>query len=95
MTLAVNLSSAERFPGIETTFTENVSSGGAKVVSSRPWRAGERISFVLLPGGFQVKARVVYCHPRGNREFIIGLEFLESVARWFLCAPDTRDNLHG
>ena len=38
MTVAVHISGRERAPGVETTFTENVSSRGARVSSIRRWR---------------------------------------------------------
>ena len=96
MTVAVNISSLQRSPGVETTFTENVSARGARVVSSRRWQPGERLCFALLPGDFRATARVVYCHPQRDDEFAIGLEFLGTVARWiFSVTDDSRDHLHG
>src|SRR5579862_9555093 len=83
MTFAVNISSFRQPPGVETTFTENVSTRGARVSSTRLWHPGERLCFALLPGDFRVTARVVYCHPLRSREFALGLEFLEPAARWF------------
>jgi hypothetical protein len=95
-TLAVTLSSLRQSPVVETTFTENLSSRGARVVSTQGWCPGERLSFALLPGDFCVTARVVYCYPRRDREFALGLEFLEPVARWFPRAPHgSGNNLHG
>ena len=38
MTVAVNISSLQQAPGVETTFTENVSARGARVVSTRRWQ---------------------------------------------------------
>jgi hypothetical protein len=96
LSIAVNLTSLQRSPAVETTFTENVSSGGARVLSTRRWRPGDRLSFALLPGEFRVSARVVYCHSLRQREFAVGLEFLEPVAHWFLSATSgSGDNLHG
>ena len=96
MTVAVNIASRQPLPGVETVFTENVSSRGARVVSGRRWRPGDRLDFTLLPGDVRVNARVVYCHEQREREFAIGLEFLEPVARWLVgVSPDSGDNLHG
>jgi hypothetical protein len=96
MTVAVNISSLQQAPGVETTFTEDVSANGARVVSTRRWQPGERLCFALLPGDFRATARVVYCHPQRDDEFAIGLEFLEPVARWIFSTPaDSRDHLHG
>jgi hypothetical protein len=96
MTVAVNISSLRQTPGIETTFTENVSARGARVLSTRRWLPGEQLTFALLPGDFRATARVVYCHPQRDAEFAIGLEFLEPVARWFTSPPTgSGDHLHG
>ncbi len=95
MTLAVNISNLQQSPRVETTFTENVSLRGARVLPTCRWRPGDRLSFALLPGHFRVDARVVYCRPQRDREFAIGLEFLEPVARWFLSPSGSGDNLHG
>ena len=96
MTVAVNISSLQQLPGVETTFTENVSARGARVVSTRRWQPGDRLCFALLPGDFRATARVVYCHPQRDVEFAIGLEFLEPAARWFSSSPaGSGDHLHG
>jgi hypothetical protein len=96
MTVAVNISSVQPLPGMETVFTENVSMHGARVVSARRWRPGDHLSFALLPGDFRVNARVVYCRAQRDREFALGLEFLEPAGSWFLTtAAGSGDNLHG
>ena len=85
MTVAVHLSGQES-GSVETTFTEDVSSRGARVPSVRRWRANETVFIESLPGGFHARARVAYCrpHPEG---YVIGLEFLEPSGRWVINAP--------
>jgi len=96
MTVVVNISSLQEGPGVETTFTENVSPGGARVVTTRRWQPGERLRFTFSPGDFRSTARVVYCHPQRDAEFAIGLEFLEPVATWFSSSSaGSGDHLHG
>lgn len=96
MTIAVNISGRAGKPGVETAFTENVSSRGARVASARRWSAGDRLAVASLNGSFQATARVVYCRARRGEGFVIGLEFLEPSGRWILSAlPDSGDNLHG
>ncbi|HEY1865972.1 MAG TPA: PilZ domain-containing protein [Candidatus Acidoferrales bacterium] len=96
MAVAVHLSGHEQIPGVETTFTQNVSSRGARVVYSRRWQAGDRLAIALLPGDFRANARVAYCMPINGEGFAIGLEFLEPVGRWVLSpARGSENNLHG
>ena len=86
MAIAVHISGHGRAPGVETTFTENVSSRGARVASTRRWRPNEMLEIASLPGDFHAKARVAYCQPQ-SEGFVIGLEFLEPSGRWVVNAP--------
>ena len=86
MTVAVRISGHERAPGVETTFTENVSSRGARVSSIRRWRPNETLEIESMPGDFRAVARVTYCRPQ-SEGFVIGLEFLEPSGRWVVNAP--------
>jgi PilZ domain-containing protein len=69
-------------PGTESTFTENVSARGARVVSTRRWELDERLTFVSRTGEFRSSARVAYCHSLQSEGFAIGVEFLEPKGRW-------------
>ena len=82
MAVAVRISGHPRVPGIEMTFTENVSSRGARVLSERRWQPNERLAIASLSGDFRTMARVVYCHALNGGEFAIGLEFLEPIGSW-------------
>lgn len=62
--------------------TENISVHGARVVSTSPWRLNERLNLWSLPGDFRARARVVYCEPRGQTSFAIGLQLLASSGGW-------------
>ena len=86
MTVAVHISGHPTESGVETTFTEDVSSRGARVSSIRRWRPNDTLNFESLPGDFRALARVAYCrpHPEG---YVIGLEFLEPSGRWVVNAP--------
>jgi PilZ domain len=86
MAIAVHLSGKGDAPGVETTFTENVSSRGVRVASIRRWRIDEKLEIKSLPGDFRAVARVVYCHPQ-HEGFVIGLEFLEPSGRWVVNTP--------
>ncbi len=86
MTVAVHISGQRSAAHVETTFTEDVSSRGARVPSVRRWQPNETLHFESLPGDFRTLARVAYCrpHPEG---YVIGLEFLEPSGRWVVSAP--------
>lgn len=86
--VGVRISGNAFMPGLETTFTENVSSRGARVRSVRRWRAGESVWVMSLTRGFRSLARVAYCEP--SREgFVIGIEFLELEGQWVLASTQS------
>ena len=86
MAIAIHISGHRHAPGVETAFTENVSSRGARVMSTRRWRPNEVLEIASLPGDFRAKARVAYCQSQ-SEGFVIGLEFLEPTGRWVVNAP--------
>jgi PilZ domain len=86
MAVAVHISGHNRVHRVETTFTENVSSRGARVASIRRWRPNETLQIESLPGDFRARARVAYCEPN-SEGYVIGLEFLEPSGRWVINAP--------
>lgn len=87
MEVAVQISGHDQTPGVETTFTENVSSRGARVMSVRRWRLNDRLLIASLPGDFRATARVAYCQPLRGNGFAIGLEFLEPSGHWVVQPP--------
>jgi len=62
--------------------TENVSTHGARVVSSNPWKLNDRLNLWCLGGDFRARARVVYCESLGLNSFAIGLQLLASAGEW-------------
>ncbi len=86
MTVAVHLSDRRAAAQVEMTFTEDVSSRGARVPSARRWQRNETVNFESLPGDFRALARVAYCRPHPDG-YVIGLEFLEPSGRWVVNAP--------
>ena len=85
--IPVVLDGHRRVPGTESTFTENVSARGARVMSVRRWELDERLTFVLRTGEFRSSARVAYCQPVQGDGFAIGLEFIEPKGRWVVQSP--------
>ena len=82
MEVPVTIDGHRRMPGVEATFTENVSSKGARVISVRNWEIGEPINFASRTGEFRSSARVAYCHPLQSDGFAVGVEFLDAKGRW-------------
>jgi hypothetical protein len=84
MAVAIQISGNDRVPGIEMTFTENVSLHGARIITQRAWRRDEHVQVASPPGDFRAKARVAYCERLREAGFAIGLEFLEPSGHWVL-----------
>jgi hypothetical protein len=82
MEIPVVLEGHRQLPGVESTFTENVSAKGARVVSSRRWDKGAQLLFASRTGEFRSAARVAYCQPLHGEGYAIGVEFLEPKGRW-------------
>jgi hypothetical protein len=82
MEIPVVLDGHRHDPGAEPTFTENVSAGGARVVSVRRWDKGAQIVFASRTGEFRSAARVAYCQPIHGDGYAVGVEFLEPKGRW-------------
>src|SRR3979490_66696 len=82
MEIPVVLDGHRRTPGLESTFTENVSARGARGGRVGHWEKGEKLPLVLRPGEFRSSARVAYCQPLHGDGYAVGVEFLETKGRW-------------
>jgi len=58
----------------ETTFTENVSDHGARVVTTKRWSPNDSV-LVKLPESPSCRARITYCQHLKEDEFATGLQF--------------------
>ena len=58
----------------EGTFTENVSSRGARIVTNSKLEPGGTIEIRSRYDGFRLLGRVVYCHPLFGGRFAVGVE---------------------
>jgi hypothetical protein len=81
MEIPVVISSEGHAPNTESTFTANVSSQGAQLISARRWRKGEHVTITSHAGEFRSSARVMYCHLHGE-SYAVGVQFLEQKGRW-------------
>lgn len=82
MEVGVQISGNPALPGTETTFTENVSPRGARVLSVRRWKQNDRLTIATLTGSFRALARVAYCQLVPEEGFAVGLEFIEPNGNW-------------
>ena len=65
----------------EMTFTENVSTRGARVITVRRWQPGTRVLVAFLRNGVRSEGRVAYCHRNESGNFAIGVELSGQVQR--------------
>jgi hypothetical protein len=72
--LTAELSRPDESVSKEMTFTENVSSRGARVTTVRRWRPGTRVLVTFLRNGVRSKGRVAYCERKESGDFAIGVE---------------------
>jgi len=82
LTVRVDLCSLDIRNRTHEGLTDNISTHGARVVSSDPLRLNERLNLWSLPGDFRARARVVYCEPLGHNSFAIGLQLLATTGDW-------------
>jgi hypothetical protein len=82
MEVGVQITGHLALPGTETTFTENVSSRGARVLSTRRWKIDDQLTIATVTGSFRSIARVAYCEHIPQTGFAVGLEFLKPSGRW-------------
>jgi hypothetical protein len=87
MEIGVHISGHTTLPGTETTFTENVSSRGACVLSSRRWKINDRLTITAFAGSFRSSARVAYCQGVPDAGFAVGIELVEPSGTWVIAAP--------
>jgi hypothetical protein len=90
MEIPVMLDGHRQTPGTESTFTENVSARGARVISVRNWAKGEKLTFASRTGEFRSSARVAYCQPLHGDGYAVGVEFLETKGRWVVDSKSQR-----
>lgn len=82
--IVVNLTSAraQGAEGAELTYTDNVSTHGACVVSNRQWQPGEIAEVTSFSDQVALRGKVVYCRRRGDDQYSIGLNFQNCPVFW-------------
>lgn len=84
MEVGVHISGHAILPGTETTFTENVSTYGACILSTRRWKINDRLIVTTMAGAFRAASRVAYCRLVPGMGFAVGVEFPEPRENWFV-----------
>jgi hypothetical protein len=83
MEVEVQIFGHTKLPGTESTFTENVSARGARVLTTRRWKINDQLVISTAAGSFRSVARVAYCQPVPRAAgYAVGLEFTEPSGRW-------------
>jgi hypothetical protein len=77
--IPVCLVDAERLQVVEEAMMVNLSSRGARVLTTNQWRPNEEPEIVLLSDVIQTQAKIIYCEPLPDGRFCIGLKFLSAV----------------
>jgi hypothetical protein len=90
MEVGVQIAGHEALPGVEATFTENVSPRGARVLSVRRWNTNDHLTISTLSGSFRALARVAYCELVPNNGFAVGVEFIDLNGKWVVADSPVR-----
>ena len=80
--VAVQLSTIDGSASAEKGFTENVSAGGARVVTKQRWMLVERVLLESLESDFRSQARVSYCEHLPRNVFAVGLDLFSPTGEW-------------
>jgi hypothetical protein len=68
--------------GAELTYTDNISSHGACVISSRTWDLGEVVEVTSLKDQMALRGKVVHCEKRSDDHYAVGLAFNGNQVTW-------------
>lgn len=91
MKVTVNLSSVDVRVRSQEGMTENVSSHGARVITSQPVPLNARLDVRSMLGSLRSRARVVYCQQVATNAFAVGLELSATAGKWTLPSFATRN----
>lgn len=75
LAVPVEISTPRDPSGVEHTFTQDVCSTGARVLTQRPKEKNESLVVRVLEGSLRTQARVVYCQRLPSGRFAVGLHF--------------------
>src|SRR5258708_32951933 len=87
--IPLRLSTLPNLADSEKTITENVSSCGIRLLTSRLLRRQEWLEVTLTRGSTTLQAQVVYCYGLPDGRFVAGLRLRDGSVDWGLSAADT------
>jgi PilZ domain len=67
--------------GEEKTYTDNISSHGARIFSKHAWQPGDALRISPL-NGYSACGKVVYCQKLPDERYGIGVNFQEQPVTW-------------
>ena len=80
--VGVDLSSVDVRTPAQSGVTDNVSTHGARVLTSKALRFNERLNVRSMLGNYRSRARVVYCVSASDGMYAIGLQLYASAGDW-------------
>lgn len=80
--VGVDLSSIDVRTPAQSGVTDNVSTHGARVLTSKALRSNERLNVRSMLGNYRSRARVVYCVSASDGMYAIGLQLYASAGDW-------------
>jgi hypothetical protein len=66
----------------ELAYTDNISTHGACVISSRTWKLGEVVEVSSLKDQMALCGKVVHCEKRNDDRYAVGLAFNGFQVTW-------------
>ncbi|HXN52262.1 MAG TPA: PilZ domain-containing protein [Candidatus Acidoferrum sp.] len=80
--VGVDLCSVDVRTPAHSGVTDNVSTHGARVLTSKALKSNERLTVRSMLGSYRSRARVVYCVPADGGLYAIGLQLYASAGDW-------------
>ena len=82
------LTSLENGGEFEIATTENASTTGARVVTSKPWKPNESV-LISQPPGFCAVGRIAYCRRMPSENFALGISLEAPPSDWLQSLEDS------
>lgn len=82
--MVVNLTPLERLAAEkhERTYTDNISTHGARVHTTSPWQPGEQAEIAPARGETPMRGEVVYCQKADRDRFFVGFKLPDTDLPW-------------
>lgn len=87
LTFPVTIESVDATSHRELTLTENVSALGMQVLTKRRWQNEEEMTVFVDQAGPRRRARAIYCIPREDGRYTVGLALMGPPVNWVALPP--------